>query len=118
MRVFVAGATGAIGARLVPRLIERGHEVIGSSRSVDKAERLQALGAEWVVLDLLDREAVREAVARTRPDAIIHQATALAGLSDFKNFDRSFAETNQLRTQGTDALLAAARGAGVSPSSR
>jgi nucleoside-diphosphate-sugar epimerase len=113
MRVFVAGASGAIGTRLVPQLIERGHEVIGTTRSADKADRLRALGAEPIVLDLLDRDAVREAVAAARPDAIIHQGTALAGLTDFKNFDRSFAQTNRLRTEGTDALLAAARTAGV-----
>ena len=109
MRVFVAGATGAIGARLVPELVRRGHEVVGTSRSAEKAERLRALGAEPVVLDLLDARAVREAVGAARPDAIVHQATALAGLSDLKHFDRSFAETNRLRTEGTDALLAAAR---------
>jgi nucleoside-diphosphate-sugar epimerase len=113
MRVFVAGATGAIGARLVPQLVERGHEVIGTSRSEGKAAGLRARGAEPVVLDVLDREAVRKAVLAARPDAIVHQATALAGLSDFKNFDRSFAQTNRLRVEGTDALLAAAREAGV-----
>jgi nucleoside-diphosphate-sugar epimerase len=113
MRVFVAGATGAIGARLVPQLVERGHEVIGTSRSAGKVERLRALGAEPVLLDLLDREAVRAAVLAARPAAIVHQATALAGLSDFKHFDRSFAQTNRLRTEGTDTLLAAAREAGV-----
>jgi 2-alkyl-3-oxoalkanoate reductase len=113
MRVFVAGATGAIGARLVPQLVERGHEVIGTSRSPEKADRLRAQGAEPVVLDLLDPRAVGEAVAAARPDAIVHQATALSGMSDLKHFDRGFAPTNRLRTEGTDALLAAAREAGV-----
>jgi nucleoside-diphosphate-sugar epimerase len=113
MKVFVTGATGAIGSRLVPQLVERGHEVIGTSRSADKAARLRADGAEPVALDVLDREAVQEAVAAARPDAIVHQATALSGLSDLKNFDAAFAETNRLRTEGTDALLAAAREAGV-----
>jgi 2-alkyl-3-oxoalkanoate reductase len=113
MRVFVAGATGAIGARLVPQLVERGHEVIGTSRSAGKVERLRALGAEPVLLDLLDREAVRAAVLAAQPDAIVHEATALTGLSDFKHFDRSFAQTNRLRTEGTDTLLVAAREAGV-----
>jgi 2-alkyl-3-oxoalkanoate reductase len=113
MRVFVAGATGAIGARLVPRLKERGHEVIGTSRSMDRAKRLLSLGAEPVALDLLDRQAVREAVLDAKPDAVIHQATALTGLSDFRHFDRSFHQTNLLRTQGTDALLAAAEETGV-----
>jgi nucleoside-diphosphate-sugar epimerase len=113
MRVFVTGATGAIGARLVPQLVERGHEVIGTSRSPAKADRLRAQGAEPVVLDVLDPRAVRETVTAARPDAIVHQATALAGLSDLKHFDRAFAETNRLRAEGTDVLLAAALDAGV-----
>jgi nucleoside-diphosphate-sugar epimerase len=113
MRVFVAGATGAIGTRLVPQLVERGHEVVGTTRSEEKAKRLEELGAEPVVLDVLDEGAVGEAVAAARPDAIVHEATALSGLADYRNLDRAFAETNRLRTTGTDALLAAARGAGV-----
>ncbi len=113
MRVFVAGASGAIGTRLVPQLINRGHQVIGTSRSPEKAARLRALGAEPVALDLLDPRAVRKAVLDAKPDAIVHEATALANLRDFKHFDRSFAQTNRLRTEGTDALLAAARDAGV-----
>ena len=113
MRVFVAGASGAIGTRLVPQLVDRGHEVIGSSTSAEKAERIRALGAEPVALDLLDRAAVRRAVIEAAPDAIVHQATALADLNFSRNFDRTFAETNRLRTEGTDALLAAAREARV-----
>jgi nucleoside-diphosphate-sugar epimerase len=113
MRVFVAGASGAIGTRLVPQLIDRGHEVIGTSRSAEKAEQIRALGAEPVTLDLLDRAAVRRAVLEAAPDAIVHQATALAELTFSRNFDRTFAKTNTLRTEGTDALLAAAREAGV-----
>jgi nucleoside-diphosphate-sugar epimerase len=113
MRVLVAGASGAIGRRLVPQLIEHGHEVIGAHRSPESAERVLALGARPVALDLLDREAVRRVVLEAEPDAIVHQATALSDLSDFKHFDRSFAQTNRLRTEGTDALLAAAREAGV-----
>ncbi len=113
MRVFVAGASGAIGRRLVPQLIDRGHEVIGTSRSPGNADRVRALGAQPIVLDLLDPRAVRAAVLEAAPDAIVHQATALANLRDFKHFDRSFAQTNRLRTEGTDALLAAARAAGV-----
>jgi nucleoside-diphosphate-sugar epimerase len=113
MRVFVAGASGVIGTRLVPKLIERGHEVIGTSRSSGNAERIRALGAEPVALDLLDAGAVREAVLRTEPEAIVHEATALTDLSDLKHFDRSFHQTNRLRIEGTDALLAAAREAGV-----
>ena len=113
MRVFVAGASGAIGTRLVPQLVDRGHQVIGTSRSADKAEQIGALGADPVALDLLDARAVREAVLKAAPDAIVHQATALAELNFSRNFDRTFAETNRLRTEGTDALLAAAREAGV-----
>lgn len=113
MRVFVAGATGAIGARLVPKLVERGHEVIGSCRSAAKADALRAQGAEPAVVDLFDATAVLKAIASTRADAIVHQATALAGVSDFRNFDRSFAQTNRLRVEGTDALLAAAHEVGI-----
>jgi nucleoside-diphosphate-sugar epimerase len=109
MRVFVAGATGAIGSRLVPQLVVHGHEVIGTSRSQEKVDRLRTSGVEGVVLDLLDPKAVMHAVAGARPDAIVHEATALSGLSETKHFDRGFAETNELRTVGTEALLAAAR---------
>ncbi len=113
MRVFVAGASGAIGTRLVPQLIDGGHEVIGTFRSPGSAERVRALGAEPIALDLLDATAVRRAVLETEPDAIVHQATALADIRFSRNLDRSFAATNRLRTEGTDALLAAAREAGV-----
>ena len=113
MRVFVAGASGAIGTRLVPQLIDAGHEVIGSFRSPRHAERLRELGAEPVALDLLDARAVREAVLASEPEAIVHQATALADLRFSRNFDSTFAQTNRLRTEGIDALLAAAREGGV-----
>jgi 2-alkyl-3-oxoalkanoate reductase len=114
MRVFVVGASGAIGTRLVPQLIARGHEVIGSSTSPRGADRVRALGAEPIVLDLLDAAAVRNAVLETEPDGIVHQATALANARFGRNFDRAFAPTNRLRTEGTDNLLAAAGEAGVS----
>jgi nucleoside-diphosphate-sugar epimerase len=113
MRVFVAGASGAIGTRLVPQLINRGHVVIGTSRSSKSAERVRALGAQPITLDLLDPRAVRTAVLETKPDAIVHQATALADVRFSKHLDRSFAQTNRLRREGTDALLAAARETGV-----
>src|SRR5438046_8124737 len=113
MRVFVAGASGAIGTRLVPQLVDRGHEVIGTFKSPGNAERVRALGAKAVALDLLDAHAVRKAVLDTEPEAIVHQATALANVSFSRNLDRTFAPTNRLRTEGTDALLAAAREAGV-----
>jgi nucleoside-diphosphate-sugar epimerase len=113
MRVFVAGAAGAIGQRLVPQLVARGHHVVASTRSPEKLERLRALGAEPVVMDGLNAVEVGEAVARAEPDAIIHQMTALAGMSELRRFDRGFAATNALRTKGTDHLLCAAEAAGV-----
>jgi 2-alkyl-3-oxoalkanoate reductase len=113
MRVFVAGASGAIGTRLVPQLIDRGQEVIGTFRSPGHGERVRALGAQPIALDLLDPGAVRRAVLEAAPEAIVHQATALADVSFSRNFDRTFAQTNRLRTEGTDALLAAAGEAGV-----
>jgi nucleoside-diphosphate-sugar epimerase len=114
MKVLVAGATGSVGSRLVPQLVERGHEVVGTSRSASSADRLRALGATPMVLDVLDPGATREVVADTMPDAIVHEATALAGHSDLRHFDESFAGTNRLRTDGTDNLIAAARETGVS----
>jgi 2-alkyl-3-oxoalkanoate reductase len=113
MRVFVVGATGAIGTRLVPQLIDAGHEVIGTSTSAAGADRVHALGAEAVVLDLLDREAVRRAVLESAPDAIVHEATALKDVTFSRNLDRSFVQTNRLRTEGMDSLLAAAWEANV-----
>ena len=113
MRVMVIGATGAIGTRLVPQLRKAGHEVIGSSRSPEKAQRLRSLGAHGIVLDALDGRTVRAAIAAARPDAIIYQSTALAELGDLKHFDRSFAQTNRLRTEGIDNVLEAARQADV-----
>jgi nucleoside-diphosphate-sugar epimerase len=113
MRILVAGASGAVGTRLVPLLVEQGHEVVGTTRSPEKAGHVRSLGAEPVVLDLLDADAVSDAVRTHRPDAIVHEATALRGKTDLKHFDRSFEETNHLRTTGTDALLSAARVAGV-----
>ena len=113
MRVFVAGASGAIGTRLVRQLVDRGHEVIGTFRSPGHAHHVQALGAQPVPLDLLDPDAARRAVIQAEPEAIVHEATALSDLSDFKHFDRSFHRTNRLRTEGIDALLAAAREVGV-----
>ena len=113
MRVFVAGAAGAIGTRLVPQLVAHGHQVTASTRSPDKVDRLRGLGAQPVVVDGLDAPGVREAVARAEPEAIVHQMTALAGKADLRNFDRWFATTNQLRTAGTEHLLAAAEAAGV-----
>jgi nucleoside-diphosphate-sugar epimerase len=113
MRVFVAGASGALGSRLVPQLIVAGHEVIGTHNSPASAQLLEVLGAEPVRLDLLDARAVQTAVLNSRPDAIVHQATALADIKFGRSLDKTFTTTNRLRTEGTDALLAAARKAGV-----
>jgi nucleoside-diphosphate-sugar epimerase len=113
MRVFVAGASGALGSRLVPQLIDAGHEVIGTHNSPASAERLRMLGAKSVLLDLLDPRAVQKAVLENEPEAIVHQATALANVKFSRNLDKTLAKTNELRTKGTDALLAAAREAGV-----
>jgi 2-alkyl-3-oxoalkanoate reductase len=113
MRVFVAGATGAIGRRLVPRLVERGHTVVATTRTADKAANLLAMGAEPVVVDGLDAAGIGEAVARAAPDAIVHQMTALAGKADMRRFDKWFARTNELRTKGTENVLAAAQATGV-----
>jgi len=113
MRIFVAGASGAIGRRLVPQLVESGHEVVATTRSREKIDQLRRLGAVPVLLDGLDGPGVAEAVARAKPTVIVHQMTALAGMDDLRNFDRGFATTNELRTRGTDHLLTAAQAAGV-----
>lgn len=113
MRVLVVGATGALGSRLVVQLRDAGHEVTGTSRSAARAERLVAQGAQGVVLDVLDAGATRDAVAAARPDAVVFQATALAGAQFGRSLDRMFAPTNRLRTEGVDNVLAAARAARV-----
>ncbi|WP_026877671.1 NAD-dependent epimerase/dehydratase family protein [Jiangella gansuensis] len=114
MRVFLAGATGAVGRSLIPILVAAGHEVVGTTRSPGKLAQLTAAGAEGVVVDGLDADAVRQEVRAAAPDVIVQQQTALAsGTGDFKHWDAEFAATNRLRTEGTDHLLAAARDAGV-----
>ena len=112
MRVFVAGATGAIGKQLVPRLVAAGHEVHGMTHSESKQAMLCDLGAVPVVADALDPDQVAEAVARARPEVIVHQLTAIGAL-DMRHFDRDFALTNRLRTEGTDYLLSAGQTVGV-----
>jgi nucleoside-diphosphate-sugar epimerase len=118
MRVFVAGGSGAVGRQLVPQLVARGHQVTATTTDPAKVALLQRLGAVGVVMDGLDAASVGEAVAKARPDAIVHEMTALsvahAGKPDFKHFDRFAATTNRLRTEGTDHLLAAAEATGVS----
>src|SRR5437763_5315478 len=113
MKMFVAGATGAMGKRLVPTLVDAGHQVVAMTRSADKTAGLAAAGAQPVVADGLDRTGVMRVVTETAPEVIIHQMTGLAGMKRLKRFDAEFAATNRLRTQGTDNLLAAARAAGV-----
>jgi nucleoside-diphosphate-sugar epimerase len=112
MRVFVAGATGAIGKQLVPRLAAAGHEVHGMTRGESKQAMLHELGAVPVVADALDADQVAEAVGRARPEVIVHQLTAIGAL-DMRHFDRDFAPTNRLRTEGTDHLLSAGKAVGV-----
>src|SRR5436309_12535922 len=111
MRVFLGGATGAIGKLLVPRLVARGHEVHGMTRSESKQAMLYELGAVPVVADALDPEQVAEAVGRARPDVIVHELTALAGIMRYS--ERAVAPTNLLRTRGTDDLLSAGHAVGV-----
>ena len=113
MRVFVAGATGVIGQYLVPGLITGGHEVTASTRSPLKANQLKTQGATPVIVDGLDREAVLKAVTAAQPEVIIHQMTALTSMKSFRNFDKEFAVTNELRSKGTDYLLEAATQAGT-----
>jgi 2-alkyl-3-oxoalkanoate reductase len=112
MKVFLAGATGALGKRLIPQLIANGHSVVGTTRSESKTSLLWDLGAKPVVVDALDRDAMIAAVTAEKPDAIVHQLTALTGV-DFRRFEKSFELTDRLRSEGTDILLAAAKAAGV-----
>jgi nucleoside-diphosphate-sugar epimerase len=112
MRIFVAGATGAIGRQLVPRLVAAGHEVHGMTRSESKQTMLYDLGAVPVVADALDPDQVAEAVAKAQPEVIVHQLTAIQSANP-RHFDRDFALTNRLRTEGTDHLLSAAQAVGV-----
>ena len=118
MRVFVAGGTGVLGRRLVPQLVARGHQVTATTTSAAKLGLLEQLGAEAVVMDGLDAVSVGEAVAAARPDAIVHQMTAIPRRTPAsptsRHLDRFFAATNRLRTEGTDHLLAAAEATGVS----
>jgi nucleoside-diphosphate-sugar epimerase len=113
MRVFVTGATGALGRFLVPGLVAAGHEVTATTRTPGKATQLREAGAEPVVVDGLDREAVIAAVRSASPEVIVHEMTALANLRNLRQPDQAFAATNELRTRGTDNLLAAAVAAGT-----
>ena len=118
MKIFLAGATGALGRQLVPQLVARGHEVVGMTRTASKQDLLRGLGARPVVADALDPDAVAQAVASAEPEVIVHQLTALSGpisIRDVRHLERSaaFTMTNRLRTEGTDHLLAAGRAVGA-----
>lgn len=113
MKIFVAGATGVVGRRLLPKLLERGDEVIALTRSESKQRALSEMGAKPILADGLDREGVLAAVRSAEPEVVVHQMTALAGGIDIRRFEKSFAQTNELRTRGTDLLLAAARETGA-----
>jgi nucleoside-diphosphate-sugar epimerase len=113
MKIFLAGGTGAIGRQLIPQLVAAGHEVVATTRSEDKVPLLWNLGVRPVVVDGLDAAGIGDAVARAEPEVVIHQMTAINGVTDLKHFDREFAATNRLRTEGTDHLLAAALATGV-----
>ena len=102
MRIFLAGATGAVGRRLVPLLIQTGHEVVGTTRDPQRIRTLEAAGARGVVLDALNRDAVIATVAEAKPDVVIHELTALSSPANLRRFDEYFAQTNRLRTEGTD----------------
>ena len=116
MKVFVAGASGALGVQLVPQLVDAGHQVVAMTRTASKQDGLRALGARPVVADALDADAVAGVVSEAEPEVIVHQLTALSGpvrAMDMRRPDRIFAMTNRLRTEGTDHLLAAGRAAGA-----
>ena len=112
MKVLVAGATGAIGRQLVPQLVAAGHSVVGMTSKASNQPVLEGLGATAVVADALDPDQVAAAVGGANPDAIVHELAAIGPL-DVRHFDRDFALTNRLRTEGTDHLLAAGRKIGV-----
>ncbi len=113
MKVLVAGATGAVGTRLMPLLLAAGHHAAGFTRSPGKAEALRQAGVEAMVVDAFDRSAVRSALLEARPEVVVHEMTALQNASDLVHFDRVFATTNRLRTEALDHLLAAAEESGV-----
>lgn len=109
MRIFLAGATGALGRQLLPRLAERGHEVTGTTRTPGKRQMIRGLGGHPVVMDALDADAVARAVAEAEPEVIVNQLTAIPAALDMRHFARDFLPTNRLRIEGTDNLLAAGR---------
>jgi nucleoside-diphosphate-sugar epimerase len=113
VNVFIAGATGALGKQLVPMLVANGHDVVGMTRTEAKRDQLLSLGAQPVVADALDADAVKRAVGEAKPDVIVHELTAIPPAINMRHFDRDFALTNRLRTEGTDHLLSAGEAAGA-----
>ncbi len=113
MRIFIAGGTGAVGSRLVPLFVAAGHEVTATSRTAEGTRRIDDLGGRGVIMDGRDAASIRRAVIEAQPDVLVHQLTSLAAGFDFKRFDEVFAVTNELRTRGTDALIAAAQEVGT-----
>jgi 2-alkyl-3-oxoalkanoate reductase len=113
MKIFVAGATGAVGRRLIPILVSAGHSVVGLTHTPAKAGMIGAMGGKPVIADGLDEHAMSEAVASNKPDVVVHEMTDLKGASDLRRFDRAFANSNRLRTEGTEILMTAAKDAGV-----
>jgi nucleoside-diphosphate-sugar epimerase len=113
MKVFLAGASGAVGRPLVRQLVRAGHDVVGTTRSTARAEEITRLGAQAAIVDALDRDAITAAVRAARPDVVVNQLTALEGVRKYRNFDAEFAATNRLRVEGNDNLLVAAMAAGV-----
>jgi nucleoside-diphosphate-sugar epimerase len=113
MHVFVAGGLGAIGRRLVPMLVAAGHDVAATTTTPEKERALLGLGAKPVLMDGLDSKSVLDAVTRAEPEVIVHEMTGLVAAADLKHFDRVFAATNRLRTEGTDHLIEGARVVGA-----
>ena len=113
MRVFLAGATGVLGRRLIPNLLERGHSVIGTSNTKTKLSELRKLGVEAVLMNGIERDSVVSAVNAARPDVVVNEMTALSSVRNLKHFDRVFNLTNRLRAEGTAHLLAAAKQCGA-----
>lgn len=118
MKIFLAGATGAVGKSLVPLLVSRGHRVFATTRTPGKAAWLRSAGAEPVVVDGLDRTGLLEAVGSARPDVVVHQMTALSGLTRLGNLDGTFVLTNRLRTEGTELRRLAQRSKGCAHQDR
>ena len=113
MRVFVAGASGAMGGRLLPLLVSAGHSVVGLTRIPARAESIRRVGAEATIADALNRAAIVKAVAGAKPDVIVHEMTSLRAANDLRRVERSFTLTNRLRTEGLQNLLAVARQTGT-----